>query len=129
MNISKPGHLRQYGRTLFSIALVALLVLSVGPTFSIGAEKAFIHQQAAGAAAEGRPDITVAELQARIFDGRLVALHRCLEGHSIGAKLFGLILADVIFAGQIGIAPGIYLRLPGQHLVFRQPGLGLTYIF
>jgi serine protease Do len=40
MNISKPGHLKQYGRTLFSIALVALLVLSVGPTFSIGAEKA-----------------------------------------------------------------------------------------
>ena len=40
INISKPGHLKQYGRTLFSIALVVLLVLSVGPIFSFGAEKA-----------------------------------------------------------------------------------------
>ena len=40
INISKPGHLKQYGRILFSIALVVLLVLSVGPIFSFGAEKA-----------------------------------------------------------------------------------------
>ena len=39
MNILKPGHLKRYGRTLFSIALVAFLVLSVGPAISIGAEK------------------------------------------------------------------------------------------
>jgi serine protease Do len=38
MNISKTGHLKQYGRGLFLIAMVALLFLSMGPTFSTGAE-------------------------------------------------------------------------------------------
>jgi len=38
MNISKTGHLKQYGRGLFLIAMVALLFLSMGPTFSMGAE-------------------------------------------------------------------------------------------
>jgi serine protease Do len=38
MNISKTGHLKQYGRGLFLIAMVALLFLSMGPTFSNGAE-------------------------------------------------------------------------------------------
>ena len=38
MNISKTGHLKQYGRGLFLIAVVALLFLSMGPTFSNGAE-------------------------------------------------------------------------------------------
>jgi serine protease Do len=38
MNISKTGHLKQYGRGLFLIAMVAMLFLSMGPTFSTGAE-------------------------------------------------------------------------------------------
>ncbi len=38
MNISKTGHLKQHGRTLFLVAMVALLFLSLGPTFSNGAE-------------------------------------------------------------------------------------------
>ena len=38
MNISKTGHLKHYGRGLFLIAMVALLFLSMGPTFSTGAE-------------------------------------------------------------------------------------------
>jgi len=38
MNISKTGHLKQYGRGFFLIAMVALLFLSMGPTFSNGAE-------------------------------------------------------------------------------------------
>ena len=38
MHISKTGHLKHYGRGLFLIAMVALLFLSMGPTFSKGAE-------------------------------------------------------------------------------------------
>ena len=38
MNMSKTGHLKQYGRGFFLIAMVALLFLSMGPTFSNGAE-------------------------------------------------------------------------------------------
>ena len=38
MHISKTGHLKHYGRGLFLIAMVALLFLSMGPTFSTGAE-------------------------------------------------------------------------------------------
>jgi serine protease Do len=38
MNISRSGHLKHYGRTIFLIAMVALLFLSTGPTFSRGAE-------------------------------------------------------------------------------------------
>lgn len=39
INVSKKGHLKQHGRNFFFIAMVALLVLSVGPTFSNGAEQ------------------------------------------------------------------------------------------
>jgi len=38
-NISKPGHLKHYRRSLLLIAVVALLVLSVGQSFSRGEEK------------------------------------------------------------------------------------------
>jgi serine protease Do len=38
MHVSRIGHLKQYGRGLFVIAMVALLFLSMGPTFSNGAE-------------------------------------------------------------------------------------------
>ena len=38
MNISKTRHLKQHARTLLLIAVVALLFLSMGPTFSKGAE-------------------------------------------------------------------------------------------
>jgi serine protease Do len=39
MNTSKPGHRKEYWRTLLLITVVALLVLSVGSTYSRGAEK------------------------------------------------------------------------------------------
>jgi hypothetical protein len=68
---------------------------------------AFIHQQAAGAAAEGGPDVAKTELQARILDRRLVARQLCFENRRTGAKLFEFVFADKIFCDEIGIAPGI----------------------
>jgi serine protease Do len=39
IKVSKEGHLKRYGKNFLFIAMVALLLLSVGPTFSNGAEQ------------------------------------------------------------------------------------------
>ena len=99
-------------------AALVVVGLDLGP---------LVHEQASGPAGHRGFDVAVFQIQLRALQGRAVGRRCCPQRLGIGAELFELVAADVVLGGQLGIAPGVELRLVGQGRVALEPGPGLLH--
>ena len=85
-----------------------------------------MQKQAACAAADRRMDVTVCQLEFRVFYLFPISLDNCFKRVCISPELLVLLLGDITFFDQFSIAVGILFRVFVLRPVSCKSGLRLS---
>ncbi len=86
---------------------------------------AFVDQQAPHPPVDRRIDVTIAQLNFGVFDGRFVGIDHRFSGIGVGLDLIVLLPGDVLFLDQLGVAPHLFAQVLHLRHIASQVRFGL----